>query len=74
MLKKFVHSFLFSFAVVVPGVMINNTEADLTAVSTNNIAYDNIDAERLFHDEKTSSYWLPKDNDKQKRLIVVGST
>lgn len=36
--------------------MIKNIEADLTAVSTDDIVYDSIDVERLFHDEKASSY------------------
>lgn len=43
------------------------TTADTTLV----VDYTTINREREFHNEETCTYWLPKDEEEQKRLIGV---
>lgn len=38
-----------------------------------NVEYTAINTDREFHNEESSTYWLPKDDEEQKRLTGVSS-
>lgn len=47
-----------------------NTMASIQKV-TSETEYISMDISREFHSEDKSTYWLPKDEEEQKRLIAV---